>query len=225
VRRRALAWFRTSGREFPWRRSDDPYAVLIAELLLQRTRADLVEPLYRSFLVEYPTPKALARADADRVIELLRPLGFLHRSARLPTLGQALVSRHRGRVPRSKAALIALPGVGEYVANAVLTIAFNERRPLLDPNVIRVLDRVFNQRSTRTRPRSDPGLWRYIGELLPRRGAREFNLAMVDLGALVCRARRPKCLECPLSSRCVAFNSGEIEFDNVVREPGKRLRD
>jgi A/G-specific adenine glycosylase len=209
LRRRVLAWFRGHGRDFPWRETDDPYHVLIAELLLQRTRADLVEPLYHRFLAVYPDAHALAKAEPAETEELLRPLGFLHRSRRLPALGQSLVDRHHGDVPRSKQALLALPGVGEYVANAVMTVAFGQRMPLLDPNVIRLLARVLGRTSTRSRPRDDAALWEFVAHLLPRRRAREFSLALVDLGALVCR-KRPRCFECPLRPRCNAFLSGSV---------------
>jgi len=215
LRRRVLGWFRKHGRDFPWRETEDPYPVLVAELLLQRTRADLVEPIYDRFLAAYPSPHALAKADPADAEELLRPLGFLHRSRRLPALGRALVDSHGGDVPRSKSDLLALPGVGEYVANAVLTVAFGRRMPLLDPNVIRLLDRVFGRTSTRARPRDDAELWEFVAHLLPRRNAREFSLALVDLGAVVCR-RRPRCFECPLRSRCDAFLSGSVEPLPVV---------
>jgi A/G-specific adenine glycosylase len=204
-----LAWFRERGRDFPWRQTNDPYCVLIAELLLQRTRADLVEPLYHRFISSYPNAEALSTADPIHTEDLLRPLGFFHRSRRLAALGQALVQRHDGRVPRSKAALLALPGVGEYVANAVLTVAFRRRTPLVEPNIIRLLSRVLGRRSTRARPRDDAELWAFVGELLPQRRAREFSLGLVDLGALVCR-ERPRCFECPLRRRCGAFLSGQV---------------
>jgi A/G-specific adenine glycosylase len=210
LRRRVRAWFKASGRSFPWRERRDPYRVLIAELLLQRTRADLVLPLYEEFVALYPNPSALAAADEREVLDFLRPLGFCHRSARLPALGRALCAQHRGRVPRSKAALLALPGVGEYVANAVLALAYNQRRPLLDPNVIRLLGRVFGLRSTRARPRDDPAQWSLVEELLPQRNAADFGLALIDLGALVCLSRRPRCFECPLRERCQAFATLDV---------------
>lgn len=222
VRRRLLSWFRDCGRAFPWRDTADPYAVLIAELLLQRTRADLVEPLFSRFLAVYPDAHHLARADPVNVIELLRPLGFLHRSARLPALGLALVEEHGGEVPRSFPALMALPGVGRYVANAVLTVAFGERRPLLDPNVLRVVARVFGRESSRPRARDDRQMWTFVEELSPRRGAREFNLALVDVGAVVCRVRRPRCYECPLRLRCRAFAEGTVTPAALASTPGRR---
>lgn len=210
IRRQALMWFRDHGRTFPWRASADPYVVLITEVLLQRTRADLVESIFDRFFARFPTPQVLSEASSNEVVEILRPLGFLHRSARLTSLGTALVERHQGRVPRSKDALLALPGVGEYVANAVLTICFRQRRPLVDPNIIRLVDRLLGFQSARPRPRDDAFLWHLISELLPSRGAREFNLALLDLGSVICRPKRPRCSCCPLRARCAAFNAGRV---------------
>jgi A/G-specific adenine glycosylase len=210
LRRRVLTWFDKHGRDFPWRSQPEPYSVLIAELLLQRTRADLVLRVYESFLARYPDAAALAAADPDDIISFLRPLGFTHRSKRIPHLGRELCEAHGGEVPQSKEALLALTGVGEYVANAVLAIAFAERRPLLDPNVIRLVSRLTGRHSERSRPRDDRQLWALIESLLPRKRATAFGLALVDLGATICRVRRPRCWQCPLRSRCVAFASGAV---------------
>jgi A/G-specific adenine glycosylase len=210
IRRRVLNWFDAHGREFPWRERPEPYRVLIAELLLQRTRADLVLARYEDFVSRFPDPWRLAAADADEVKDCLHPLGFAHRNARLPVLARELCDRHDGEVPQSKQDLLALTGVGEYVANAVLAVAFGERRPLLDPNVIRLVDRATAHRSQRVRPREDRALWNLIAELLPRDRAPEFALALVDLGAVICRPKRPRCFGCPLRGRCVAFANGDV---------------
>lgn len=191
--------------------------MLIAELLLQRTRADLVEPHYPVFVREYPNAQALAAADPMGVEELLRPLGFTHRTARLPQLGRALTERHGGTVPSAREELLALPGVGQYVANAVRTVAFAQPEPLLDPNIIRLVGRVFGIRTQRARARDDPTLWAFIRSVLPRVRARDFNLALVDLGATVCRARRPQCFSCPFRSRCQAFAAGDVTPAPVPR--------
>jgi A/G-specific adenine glycosylase len=113
-------------------------------------------------------------------------------------------------VPASQQELEALPGVGRYIARAVLAVAFGQRLPLLDPNVIRVLDRVFDVRSERSRPREDPSLWAFLEELVPPSRSGDFGLALVDLGALICTNRRPKCSGCPLSDRCIAFRTGRV---------------
>jgi A/G-specific adenine glycosylase len=210
LRRRVLEWYDEHGRDFPWRERPEPYRVLLAELLLQRTRADLVLPVYEQFVLRYPHATALAAADPVDVEAFLRPLGFAHRNARLPQIARELCERHDGQVPRSKEALLALSGVGEYVANAVLAVAFGERRPLLDPNVIRLIGRAIGWRSPRPRPRDDRALWGLLSDLMPKARAASFALALVDLGAVICRTRRPRCHECPLSERCAAFAAGEV---------------
>jgi A/G-specific adenine glycosylase len=206
-----LRWFAQEGRTFPWRRNGDAYEVLLAELLLHRTRADLVERKFLDLRAAYPRPEHLAAATEDEVVELLRPLGYSHRSRRLPALGRALVERHGGLVPDNRNALLALPGVGPYIANAVMAVAFNRRVPLLDPNVIRVIGRVFGVSSNRPRPRDDEMLWDFVNRLVPRSKPAEFGLALVDLGALVCTSRKPRCGDCPLRGRCVAYITGEIK--------------
>jgi A/G-specific adenine glycosylase len=209
LRRRVLAWFRRHGRSFPWRETEDPYRILIAELLLQRTRADNVARLYPRFIARFPTPQALARADTSDVESLLRPLGFAHRTRRLPELAGVLVEDYDGLVPATEQELLALPGVGPYVANAVLTLAYHERRPLVDPNVIRLIDRAVAIGSTRPRPRDDPRLSEALAILLPPHRAREFSLGLIDLGALICTAR-PRCGVCPLRGRCSALRAGRV---------------
>jgi A/G-specific adenine glycosylase len=210
LRRCALRWFDEHGRLFPWRGRSDPYRVLIAETMLQRTRADLVVPTYQEFISRYPDPRSLASAEPAAVIRLLRPLGFAHRNARVPCLGRELVERHGGHVPKRKEDLLALSGVGEYIANAVLAVGFGERRALLDPNVIRVLARATGIASARSRARSDPALWEATEALLPRLRSTNFSLALIDIGAGICRPRRPRCRECPFHSRCRALAAGAV---------------
>ena len=218
LRRQVLAWFDGHGRVFPWRERPDPYRVLVAEILLQRTRADLVLPVYEQFIARYPEPESLATARPAEVVDLLRPLGYVHRSARLPSLGRQLGERHDGQVPSSKKLLLELPGVGDYVANAVLAVAFGERRPLLDPNVIRLLGRATGIGSRLARPRSDPALWAQVASLLPRLRSTSFSLALIDLGATVCRPRRPRCGSCPLRSRCGALSAGLVQPETRADE-------
>jgi A/G-specific adenine glycosylase len=208
--RRVRTWFGRHGREFPWRQTSDPFHILIAELLLQRTRADLVPDAFTRFIGRYPDPASLAVADESDVVDLLRPLGFLHRSARLPHLARELCGRFEGRVPRTEAELASLPGVGRYVANAVLVVAYGARRPLLDPNVIRLLARCFGISSSRARPRDDDRLWRLVEDIVPSRDPKPVALGLIDLGAVVCRPKRPTCHICPLRLRCRALRTGLV---------------
>jgi A/G-specific adenine glycosylase len=211
LRRRIRAWSARNARDFPWRETRDPYEVLLAELLLQRTRADLVPPVLDALLRRYPSPGRLAAASPDDVVELMRPLGFTHRSARLPHIGRELCARFEGEVPRTDDELMSLPGVGRYVASAVLVMAFGLSRPLLDPNVYRLLQRCLGVTSDRTRPRDDDRLWSLVAAITPARDPRPVALGMIDLGAVVCRPRRPRCVVCPLRPRCRAFR------DDLVR--------
>jgi A/G-specific adenine glycosylase len=198
IRRQILVWHRQNGRhELPWRTTRDPWEVLLAELMLQRTRADLVVPVYGATLTRFPTAEAFAAASAKEVEFLLRPLGLRHRAGRIQEVARAVVNG----VPTTSAGLLRIPGVGDYVAAATLCFAFGRRVAIIDPNVIRILDHLLHVRSARTRPRTDPLLWLVAGALLPRRGVREWNYALLDFGAAVCSAQ-PKCGDCPLRLLC-----------------------
>ncbi len=154
---------------FPWRRTREPWEVLLAELMLQRTRADLVVPVYDSAMRRYPTAAAFADAPNDDLADLLRPLGYHHRNARLRAAARACSSE----VPRTMAGLMSVPGVGRYAATATLCFAYGRRLAVIDPSVIRVLARLHLGTSQRARPRDDPALWAAADQLLPSRGARE----------------------------------------------------
>ena len=197
LRRRLLRWHAGHGRDFPWRRTREPWAVLLSELMLQRTRADLVVAVYEEAMRRYPTAAHFADADAEEIAELLRPLGYLHRNARL----QAAARACRAGVPRTMPALLALPGVGRYAATATLCFAYGRRVAVIDPTVTRLLSRLELATSSRARPRDDLTLWNVAGRLVPARRARDWNYAVLDHGALVCRPK-PRCSGCPLLELC-----------------------
>jgi A/G-specific adenine glycosylase len=198
LRRALLGWYRRRGRhDLPWRQTRDPWPVLLAELMLQRTRADLVVPVYRAVTAAYPTAAALADAEPNEVRRLAWPLGLHHRLPRL----QAAAAAVRDGVPTTPQGLLAVPGVGPYAANATLCFAFGRRVPIIDANVLRVLSRLTGLASERSRPRDDPQAWAHAGALLPARRVREWNCALLDLSALVCRPR-PNCSVCPLHRHC-----------------------
>ncbi len=196
-RRRLLAWYRTAARDLPWRRTRDPYRVLVSEFMLQQTQVARVLDFYGPFLRRYPTVEALARAPRRAVREAWDGLGYYRRAANLHRLAREVVRRHDGVVPAEPEALLRLPGVGPYTAGAVASFAYERPVPAVDTNVDRVIRRVFGARTakvTRTKaqhlqPRSGKTAWR-------------FNQAIMELGALVCSARAPKCTECPVNSLC-----------------------
>lgn len=198
MRRSLLEWYRKHGRhDLPWRQTQDPWHVLLAELMLQRTRADLVAPVFNAVVGLYPTASALASAPLATVERLAAPLGLRHR---VPRLHRAAASC-RTAVPRTYSELMDVPGVGRYVATATLVLAYDKPLGVVDPSIIRILDRLGVARSSQARPRDDEKLWEAATTLTPRRNGRNWNLALLDLGASVCSSS-PKCERCPLRRWC-----------------------
>ncbi len=202
-KRRLLKWFRREGRSLPWRETRDPYHVLVSEFMLQQTQVSRVQSYYARFLDRYPTVEALARAKRSAVRAVWDGLGYYRRAEHLHELAKTLVRDHAGIVPDDPDRLRRLPGVGTYTAGAVATFAYERRVPAIDTNVSRVLRRAFL-------PTLDDGagaqrrLHGLATVLLPRRRstAWEFNQALMDLGAMVCTARAPKCPVCPVRQAC-----------------------
>jgi A/G-specific adenine glycosylase len=177
--------------------------------MLQQTRVETAIGYWRRFMEALPTVEALARASEDQVLTLWSGLGYYRRARALVAAARILVDRHGGHFPRTRAELLALPGVGPYTAGAVLSIAFDLPEPLVDGNVIRVLARLFAVRGDVSRARVRRQLWELAAELVPRSGrAGEWNQALMELGARVCLPRDPACGACPLRSRCAAFREG-----------------
>lgn len=201
-RRRLLAWYRRHGRDLPWRRTRDPYRVLVSEVMLQQTQVARVIPKYREWLRRYPSLGTLAAASAGEVREAWYPLGYNIRPLRLRSIARTAVRQHGGRLPRSRDGLLALKGIGAYTAGAVLSFAFGEDAAILDTNVRRVLRRVWVGEGRQVRDRA---LWELAERLLPRGRTYDFNQALMDLGATVCTARRPRCRACPLARMCASY--------------------
>jgi len=195
-------WFSKHGRNYPWRKTTDPYRILVSEYLLQQTNAELALPAYRRFIKDYPTPQILAQTDIRKLRRLIAPIGLSYRAYRLKIIGQQLVSEFVGKVPQTRDKLLKLHGVGLYMSNAVLSFAFEERVPILDTNTIRIFERVFGIVSDLKRPRTDKKLENRIKDYLPNRKVREFNYALLDFGALICTSTNPKCSACPLCGIC-----------------------
>ncbi len=198
--RRLLRWYRAHKRDLPWRRTSDPYRILVSEIMLQQTQVDRVIPKYQEFLRRYPSIEALARASAGEVRETWYPLGYNIRPVRLHAIAREVLATHQGRIPDDRDALLRLKGVGPYTAGAVLSFAYRKPAPILDTNVRRVLQRVFYGLTT---PR-DPVLWRLAADILPPRSTYDFNQGLMDLGATVCVARSPRCPICPAQGVCRA---------------------
>jgi A/G-specific adenine glycosylase len=198
---RLLAWYRRHGRDLPWRRTADPYHILVSEIMLQQTQVDRVRPKYEEWLAQFPTLEALAAAPEDDVTRAWYPLGYNIRPRRLHSIAREAVTRYGGRLPDDEATLLSFKGIGAYTAGAVLSFAFGRRAAILDTNVARVLSRVFlgapDQKSSSARH-----LWAISRAVLPHRHVFDFNQALMDLGATVCTARKPRCEGCPLRRQC-----------------------
>lgn len=209
-----FAWFEVSGRSFPWRETKDPYKILIAEKLLQKTsvRPYLVEA-YIEIIGKYPTINDLAEAKVEDVLNLVKPLGLHYRAKELINLAQVIQIEHCGIIPRDIESLLRLPGVGDYTARALLCFGFGEDVPIVDTNVARILHRLFDlPGKLSSNPARKKSLIEMAGRLIPQEGARDFNFAVLDLGALLCISTNPLCGDCPLSSFCVFARKNRSEL-------------
>ncbi len=206
--RRLLAWYRINARALPWRRTRDPYRILVSEIMLQQTQVDRVKGFYRRFVRQYPTFAALAAADEPQVREAWDGLGYYARARNLQATARIVVGEHRGRLPDDTVTLRRLPGIGRYTAGAVLSIAYGKDEPILDTNAARVLRRWFGVRTRGGKSAELRRLWALAAHVTPAGAAGEFNQAIMDLGATVCQARRTACDACPVRRGCASPPAG-----------------
>jgi A/G-specific adenine glycosylase len=204
-RRRLLDWYDRNGRDLPWRRTTDPYHILVSEVMLQQTQVDRVLPKYHEWLEKYPTLSALAAAPEADVSETWRPLGYNIRPRRLHAIARESVARYGGALPSDEETLRSFKGIGAYTAGAVRSFAFGQRAAILDTNVARVLFRVFVGEGPLKAHATRRHLWDISRTVLPLRRVFDFNQALMDFGATVCTARKPKCLICPMRTGCGAY--------------------
>jgi A/G-specific adenine glycosylase len=204
-RTKLLAWYRANGRDLPWRRTRDPYRVLVSEIMLQQTQVDRVLPKYEEWLTKYPSFEALAAADPGDVTRTWYPLGYNIRPRRLHAIAREAVERFGGTLPSDGETLQSFKGIGAYTTGAVLSFAFGQRAAILDTNVARVLHRVFVARGDAKTHAARKHLWNLSRTVLPLRHVYDFNQALMDFGATVCTARKPKCGECPMRRMCRVY--------------------
>jgi A/G-specific adenine glycosylase len=204
-RKRLLTWYRRHGRDLPWRKTDDPYHILVSEIMLQQTQVDRVLPKYAEWLEKYPSFQALASAPEQDVTKTWYPLGYNIRPKRLQSIAREAVEQYGGRLPADEKTLLSFKGIGAYTAGAIRSFAFRERAAILDTNVARVLFRVFIGNGDLKSHAMKQHLWKVSETLVPRRDVFDFNQALMDFGAMVCPARNPKCLVCPMSKSCRSF--------------------
>src|SRR5688500_4090001 len=204
-RRRLLVWYRRNGRDLPWRRTRDPYSILVSEVMLQQTQVDRVLPKYHEWLEKFPTLAALAEAPEAEVTSTWRPLGYNVRPRRLHAIARESVARFGGELPADEETLRSFKGIGAYTAGAVRSFAFGQRAAILDTNVARVLYRVFVGRGDPKAHAMRRHLWEVSRTVLPMRHVFDFNQALMDFGATHCSARKPKCATCPMRAGCASY--------------------
>jgi A/G-specific adenine glycosylase len=211
-RTRLLTWYRAHGRDLPWRHTDNPYHILVSEVMLQQTQVHRVLPKYHEWLEKYPSLGHLAEAPIEEVTATWRPLGYNIRPRRLHDIARESVTRYGGDLPSDEATLLSFKGIGAYTCGAIRSFAFGERAAILDTNVARVLFRVFVAKGDPKSHAMKRQLWALSEALVPHKHVFDFNQGLMDLGATVCTPRQPKCAACPVVRMCRSsrLNSRQI---------------
>ncbi|MFG0288593.1 MAG: A/G-specific adenine glycosylase [Rhodopirellula sp. JB044] len=229
VRKRLLDWFAEHAREMPWRREPTPYRVWVSEIMCQQTQVATVIPYFLRFVERYPDATALAAADESELMRMWEGLGYYRRARSMHSAAQKIVEEHDGEFPMRYRDALALPGIGRYTAGAILSISSNQSLPILEGNTIRVFSRLIGMRDCVDEKKSVDTLWQFAEQLLPprfapddrSRGPASLNQAAMELGALVCTPRDPKCLVCPVSDRCRARAAG---LENAIPTKTQKIR-
>jgi A/G-specific adenine glycosylase len=220
-RRLLLCWYRHHGRDLPWRKTRDPYAILVSEFMLQQTQVAAVVPYYNDWLRRFPDFAALAHASENEVLRAWQGLGYYARARNLRASARLVQDRHGGIFPPQVDAMRKLPGLGRYTANAVATFAFDQPVPIVEANTARVLARLFNINLPIDSATGRERLWSSAARLIPKRASGVFNSALMDLGALVCRPQ-PRCAICPVKTFCRATNPETLPIKKA-RPPTQHL--
>jgi A/G-specific adenine glycosylase len=211
-----VAWYKNEGRRLPWRETADPYRILVSELMLQQTQVATVLGYYDRWLAKFPTLATLAAADEHEVLRAWQGLGYYNRARNLHRCARELIKNGDGKLPENVVDLIRLPGIGRYTAGAIVSFAFNKPAPILDTNVTRVLARLINLRANTDTPAGRQALWEISENLVKDGDARLVNSAVMELGALLCLPRNPRCPLCPVRTFCRAIDPDSL--------PRKRVR-
>jgi A/G-specific adenine glycosylase len=214
---RLLAWFREHGRQLPWRRHPDPYAIWVSEIMLQQTRVETVIPYFKKWMKLFPAPNALARADEQDVLNAWEGLGYYSRARNLHKAAKIVAEKFNGELPRDLNDLRSLPGIGRYTVGAIASMAFGMDEPTLDGNLRRVFARLYNVTQPADSPVGEKLLWDLVTQNLPKGQAGDYNEALMDLGATICLPKNPRCLICPLMEICKARQHGMQELRPVLK--------
>ena len=204
-----IKWGKKNWRSFPWRRTAGPYDVMVAEVMLQQTRASKVVNVYQAFRAAYPSFQKLAHSSLKEVEALIRPLGLLYRAKLLREIALAVVKQFDGKLPATKELLRQLPGVGEYISSAVACFALGQRCAILDTTILRAYQRVFKGINPAKQPWVTKELHSLAQLILPKTNVAKFNQYLLDFAALICTAKNPKCADCPINTICCFYNRNQ----------------
>lgn len=222
IRQALVKWYLANKRDLPWRKTRDPYRIWVSEVMLQQTQVNTVIPYFHKFIARFPDVQALAASDLQSVLKMWEGLGYYGRARNLHKAAGIVVREHGGVIPDTADNIRQLPGVGEYISAAVLSIAYNLPLPVVDGNVKRVLARLFLLDAPVNHPGAHPVFREKAGQLMDAAVPAVYNQALMELGALVCRPRHPQCAACPLQNHCLAFRDSRVaEFPR--RKKGKKL--
>ena len=214
-----LSWYKKNARDLPWRKTSDPYKVWVSEVMLQQTTVNTVIPYYKRWLKIFPDIESVAKAPLPKILKVWQGLGYYQRAKNLQKSAQILCQKHNGKIPETAEELKELPGFGPYTVGAVLSIAFDQRQPIIDANVRRV---VMRQQALEGYADStqDPQILKFLEEVMPLRGNDIFNQALMEIGALICRNREPLCILCPVKTQCLSYRKG---LQEIIPTPKKRI--
>jgi len=218
LRRKLLTWYRRHQRSLPWRETKDPYRIWISEIMLQQTQVDTVIPYYLRFLKTFPDVRTLAAAPLQNVLKAWENLGYYSRAGNIHKASGIIVREWGGRIPDTHDAIKKLPGIGDYTAGAILSIAYGQPVPAVDGNVRRILSRLFAIRRAVDDPREQKKLFDLAEALVPARNPGDFNQALMDLGATICKPKTPDCSRCPVAMVCRAKRAGLQNMLPVTRK-------
>lgn len=196
-----IKWWQRNKRQFPWRLTRAPYEIMVAEILLHRTKAEQVSKVYSRFLTSFPTINLVAEANYEEIHNILKELGLNWRIELLHKMAEEIIKKYNGIIPQTKEVLKTLPGISDYIASAIVCFCFNKSEPLLDTNIVRILGRIFSLKVTDSSRRSNHFKLLYQ-TINSKENPREFAFAMIDLGSLVCLPNRPSCHLCPVKDLC-----------------------
>jgi len=211
IQKRLLEWYNKNKRDLPWRKTEDPYAIWVSEIMLQQTQVATVIPYYQKFLKSFPTVRHLAKADLSKVLKVWEGLGYYSRARNLHRASQVVLNRFHGIIPNNLNDLLSLPGIGRSTAGAILSFAFQKEAPILDGNAKRVISRLFAVSDNPAKGKTEDLLWKISESLIPKGFSNPFNQALMDLGSMLCTPKEPGCDQCPLHQYCKGYLSGKPE--------------